>query len=273
MLSFDFMRYAFLAGTPLAIVSGLVGYFVVLRNLVFATDTLAHVTFTGALFAVVVGSNPMLGLFGVTMLVALLLGVVGTRAQSKDVEVGTVLAWVLGLGALLLSIYTSQSSGANSTIGVNYLFGSILGLQLEQAQLVAVVGVVVIVGLLLIARPLLFASLDSEVAAARGIPVRTISVIFLLLVALSIAEAVPAVGALLNSALLVTPAAIAHRLATRPFVALFLSAGLSLAFVWVGLTISFYASYPVSFLISTLAFLTYVTVVIWQRVCATNFSE
>jgi len=271
MLSLDFMRYAFLAGTSLAIVSGLVGYFVVLRNLVFAADALAHVTFTGALLAVVMGSNPMLGLFGATMLVALLLGLLGTRARTKDVEVGTVLAWVLGLGALLLSIYTSQSSGANSTIGVNYLFGSILGLQLEQAQLVAVVGVVVIVGLLLIARPLLFASLDPEVAAARGIPVRGISVVFLLLVALSIAEAVPAVGALLNSALLVTPAAIAQRLVARPFVALFLSAGLSLAFVWVGLTISFYASYPVSFLISTLAFVTYVTVVAWQRVCAAKF--
>jgi len=210
MLSLDFMRYAFLAGTPLAIVSGLVGYFVVLRNLVFAADALAHVTFTGALLAVVMGSNPMLGLFGATMLVALLLGLLGTRARTKDVEVGTVLAWVLGLGALLLSIYTSESSGANSTIGVNYLFGSILGLQLEQAQLVAVGGVVGTVGLLLIARPLLFASLDPEVAAARGIPVRRISVVFLLLVALSIAEAVPAVGALLNSALLVTPAAIAH---------------------------------------------------------------
>ena len=268
MLSLDFIRYAFLAGTTLAIVSGLVGYFVVLRNLVFATDALAHVTFTGALLAVIVGSDPLLGLFGVTMLVALSLGVFLTRARARDVEVGTVLAWVLGLGALFLSIYTSQSSGANSTIGVNYLFGSIFGLQAQQAQLVAVIGVVVIVVLLVIARPLLFASVDPEVAAARGVPVRVISAVFLLLVALSIAEAVPAVGALLNSALLVTPAAIAHRLVTRPFVALWLSAGLSLTFVWLGLTIGFYAPYPVSFLISTLAFVTYVAVVTWQRLRA-----
>ncbi len=273
MLSLDFMRYAFLAGTPIAIVSGLVGYFVVLRNLVFATEALAHVTFTGALLAVIVGSDPQMGLFGVTMLVALSLGLLGTRARAKDVEVGIVLAWVLGLGALFLSIYTSQSSGANSTIGVNYLFGSILGLQAQQAQLVAAIGVVVIVILLLIARPLLFASVDPEVAATRGVPVRVISAVFLLLVALSIAEAVPAVGALLNSALLVTPAAIAQRLMARPFVALWLSAGLSLTFVWVGLTIAFYAPYPVSFLISMLAFVTYVAVVIWQRLFASSTSR
>lgn len=273
MLSLDFMRYAFLAGTPLAIVSGLVGYFVVLRNLVFATEALAHVTFTGALLAVILGSDPQLGLFGVTMLVALSLGLLGRRARAKDVEVGIVLAWVLGLGALFLSIYTSQSSGANSTIGVNYLFGSILGLQAQQAQLVAAIAVVVIVVLLLIARPLLFASVDPEVAATRGVPVRVISAVFLVLVALSIAEAVPAVGALLNSALLVTPAAIAQRLVARPFVALWLSAGLSLTFVWVGLTIGFYAPYPVSFLISMLAFLTYVAVVIWQQLRASSTSR
>ena len=273
MLSLDFMRYAFLAGTPIAIVSGLVGYFVVLRNLVFATEALAHVTFTGALLAVILGSDPQLGLFGVTMLVALSLGLLGTRARAKDVEIGIVLAWVLGLGALFLSIYTKQSSGTNSTIGVNYLFGSILGLQAQQAQLVAAIGVVVIVVLLLIARPLLFASVDPEVAATRGVPVRVISAVFLLLVALSIAEAVPAVGALLNSALLVTPAAIAQRLVARPFVALWLSAGLSLTFVWVGLTIGFYAPYPVSFLISMLAFVTYVAVVIWQRLFASSTSR
>ena len=264
MLSLDFMRYAFLAGTVIAIVSGLVGYFVVLRNLVFANDLLAHVTFIGALLAAIVGSDPLLGLFGLTMVVALGISLLGTRAQAQDVEIGTVLAWVLGLGALLLSIYTSQSSGANSTIGVNYLFGSILGLQAQQANVVVVIGLGIIVLLLVIARPLLFASIDPEVARVRGVPVGSISAIFLLLLALSIAEAVPAVGALLNSALLITPAAIAQRLVVRPFMALFLSAVLSLTFVWIGLIIGFYTPYPVSFLISTLAFISYVTVVTYQ---------
>lgn len=264
MLSLDFMRYAFLAGTLLAIVSGLVGYFVVLRNLVFATEALAHVTFTGALLAVILGSNPLLGLFGVTTLVALGIGTLGTRARTRDVEVGIVLAWVLGLGVLFLSIYTSKSSAANSTLGVNYLFGSILGLQAQQAQLIAAIGIGIIVVLLVIARPLLFASVDPEVAAARGVPTRVIDAVFLVLVALSIAEAVPAVGSLLNSALLITPGAIAQLLVARPFVALFLSPLLALTFVWVGLTIGFYTPYPVSFLISALAFASYVVVVIWR---------
>ncbi|MBO3461988.1 metal ABC transporter permease [Aetokthonos hydrillicola Thurmond2011] len=265
MLSVDFMRYAFLAGTPLAVLSGLIGYFVVLRNLVFASEALAHVTFTGALIAIIVGGDALLGLFGVTMLVGLAMGVLGTLKQSKDVEIGTVLAWVLGLGSLLLSIYTSKSSKTNSRVGVNYLFGSILGLQAQQAELIAAIGVVIIVVFLIIARPLLFASVDPEVATARGLPVRAINTVFFVLLALSIAEAVPAVGALLNSALLITPAAIAQRLVTRPFVALWLSAVLSLTFVWVGLTIGFYAPYPVSFLISTLAFVTYVTVIGWEK--------
>lgn len=264
ILSLDFMRYAFLAGTVIAIVSGLVGYFVVLRNLVFANDALAHVTFIGALLAAIVGSDPLLGLFGLTMVVALGISLLGTRAHVQDVEIGTVLAWVLGLGALLLSIYTSQSSGANSTIGVNYLFGSILGLQAQQVNVVVVIGLGIIVLLLVIARPLLFASIDPDVARVRGVPVSSISAIFLLLLALSIAEAVPAVGALLNSALLITPAAIAQRLVARPFMALFLSALLSLTFVWIGLIIGFYTPYPVSFLISTLAFISYVAVVTYQ---------
>lgn len=268
MLSLDFMRYAFQTGTMVAIVAGLVGYFIVLRNLVFATEALGHVTFTGALAAAVIGLDPMLGLFGATTLVALLLGVLGTRIQENDVVVGTVLAWVLGLGVLFLSIYTTQSSGANGTFGVKYLFGSLFGLQAQQAQQAAIIGLGVIVALLVIARPLLFASLDPDVAMARGLPVRGLSLVFLVLVALSLAEAVPAVGSLLNSALLITPAAIAQRLVTRPMVALVLSAVLALTFTWVGLTVGFYASYPVSFVISTLAFVTYVSVVTWQRLRA-----
>ena len=263
MLSYDFMRYAFLTGTILAIVAGLVGYFVVLRHLVFAVEALSHVTFTGALGAAIIGIHPSLGLFGVTILVALGMGAMGMRqARARDVATGTVLAWVLGLGVLFLSIYSSKTS---SSIGVNILFGSILGLQEQQVQVIAIVGALAIAVLLVIARPLLFASLDPEVAAARGIPVRGLSMVFLALVAISVAEAVPAVGALLNSALIVTPAAIAQRLVTRPFVALLLSATLALVFTWVGLIIGFYAPYPISFLISTLAFLAYATVVLWQR--------
>lgn len=267
MLSVDFMRHAFLAGTVLSIASGLVGYFVVLRHLVFAVEALSHVTFTGALLAAILGSPSAVGLFGATMLVALGMGVLGNRSQarSQDVEVGIVLAWVLGLGVLFLSIYTAKASGSNSNLGASVLFGSILGLQAEQARSIALIGIVTIGAILTIARPLLFASIDPDVAAARGVPVRGLGIIFLILVAVSVAAAVPAVGALLNSALIVTPAAIAQRMVSRPFAALLLSATIALLFTWAGLTIGFYAPFPISFLISTIAFVTYVAVTLGFR--------
>jgi len=270
MLSVDFMQNAFLAGTVLAIMAGLVGYFVVLRHLVFAVEALSHVTFTGALLAVIVGQPPLVGLLGLTTLVALALGILGTRSQarSRDVEVGTVLAWVLGLGVLFLSIYTTKASGAKGNLGVNILFGSILGLQPQQVQWILLTGVLAIGVLVAIARPLLFTSLDPEVAAARGVPVRGLRLLFLVLVAISVAAAVPAVGALLNSALIVTPAAIAQRLVSRPFAALLLSAILALLFTWVGLTIGFYAPVPISFLISAIAFFSYVATLTGQRLLA-----
>ena len=267
MLSVDFMQNAFLAGTVVAIVAGLVGYFVVLRHLVFAVEALSHVTFTGALLAVIAGQQPIIGLFGATLLVALAMGILGGRSQarSRDVEVGTVLAWVLGLGVLFLSIYTTKASGAKGNLGVNILFGSILGLQPQQVQWITIVGVLAIAAILAIARPLLFASVDADVATARGVPVGGLNILFLLLVAISVASAVPAVGALLNSALIVTPAAIAQRLVSRPFMALLLSAAIALLFTWVGLTIGFYAPVPISFLISAIAFLSYGSVMTWQR--------
>lgn len=265
MLSLDFMIYAFEAGSAIAIVAGLVGYFIVLRDLVFATEALGHVTFTGALAAAVVGVDPLLGLFAATILVALGIGILGTKVQENDVVVGTILAWILGLGAFFLSVYTTQSSSGNGTFGVKYLFGSLFGLQAEQVQQVVFVGLGICIALLIIARPLLFASLDSDVAAARGLPVQGISLVFLVLVALSLAEAVPAVGSLLNSALLIVPAAIAQRLVSRPFTALILSAGLALIFTWLSLTIGFYTSYPVSFVITTLAFVSYVFVLFWVK--------
>ena len=266
MLQVDFMRQALLAGTVLAVAAGLVGYFVVLRHLAFAGDALSHVAFTGALGAAVVGLNPLVGLFGVTTLVAIGMGALGERARGRDVAIGTVLAWVLGLGALFVSIYTARASAANSTFGVTVLFGSIFGLRAQQTRLVVLIGAGAIVALLLIARTLLFASIDPEVAAVRGVPVRGLNLVFLVLLAITVGEAVQAVGALLIFALLVTPAAIAQRLLTRPFAALLLSALLAVAFTWIGLTIGFYTPYPVSFLISGLAFVTYVAVIAWQRV-------
>jgi zinc/manganese transport system permease protein len=265
MLGYDFMRNAFLTGTMVALMAGLVGYFVVLRRLAFAADALSHPAFTGALGAVLVSLNPLAGVFGLTVAAALVIGALGERARARDEAVGTVLAWILGLGALFLSIYTTNASAASSALGVKVLFGSILGIQPDQALLATILAAGVIVVVLVIVRPLLFASLDPVVAAARGVPVRLLGGAFLLLLAVAVGEATQIVGALLIFALLVTPAATAQRLTTRPYAGMALAAGLALAITWIGLTIGFYTPLPISFLISALAFLLYVGTLVGLR--------
>jgi zinc/manganese transport system permease protein len=266
MLSYDFMQYAFIAGTAMSVLGGFVGYFVVLRRAAFAGEALSHVAFAAVIGATVAGFDPLLGLFIITAGVALGMGVLSGRTRTSDVTIGIVLAWVLGVGALFLSIYTASSSGGNAQVGVNALFGSILGLSLPQVQeALAVAGGAVLV-LLAIARPLLFASIDPDVAAARRLPVALLGTIFLVIVAITVAEGVQVVGALLILALLVTPAAIAQRLTSRPLRAMALSAALGLAFTWAGLTLGFYEPYPVSFFITALAFGAYVLTVAGQLV-------
>jgi zinc/manganese transport system permease protein len=270
MLSNDFMRYAFMAGTSMAVLGGLVGYFVVLRRLAFAGEALSHVAFAAALGAILLGFEPLAGMFVITVAVALGMGSFADQARSNDIAVGTVLTWVLGVGALFLSIYTSSASGGNNgQIGVNVLFGSILGVQLRQAQEAVAIAAVALVILLLILRPLLFATLDPTVALVRGVPVRLVGIIFIGLVAVTVTEAVQVVGALLVLALLVMPAATAQRWTARPFSALALSAALAVALTWLGLVLGYYEPYPVSFFITTLAFGLYVGTLavqyIWSR--------
>lgn len=260
MLQVDFMRAAFVAGTGVALASGLAGYFVVLRRLAFAGDALSHVAFAGALGATLAGVPPLLGLFGATTGVAIGMGALGQRARARDEAVGTVLAWVLGLGVLFLSLYASHSA-RNSDVGVNVLFGSIFGLQARQANAVAAIGAGASAALIAIARPLLFATVDPDVASARGVPVRALGLVFMALLALTVGEAVQAVGALLTFALLVSPAAVAHRLVHRPFRALLLSAGLAVGLTWLSLAIAYSLPVPVSFVVATLASLAYAGVV------------
>jgi len=253
-----FMRNAFLAGTGIAAGCGAVGYFVVLRSQVFTGDALSHVAFTGALAALAAGVDLRFGLFGATIAVAVGMGLLGRSGRADDVVIGSVFAWMLGLGVLFLSIYTSNSSGANGTAGVSVLFGSILGLSAGAAAAAALIGGLILVGVLLIARPLLFASLDEAVAAARGVPVRALGIGFLALVGLTAAETTQAVGALLLLGLLAAPAAAAHQLTTRPFRGLALATTLAIGAMWVGLAVSYvFPSVPPSFAIIATAVASY----------------
>ncbi len=247
MLHQQFMQNAFLAGTLIALACGLVGYAVVLRSQVFAGDALSHVAFTGALAAAAIGVDIRLGLFAATVVVALGMAAIGERARADDVVIGTVFAWILGLGVLFLTIFTTQSSGANGTAAVRALFGSILGLTRGDAWLAAAIGLAVAIAMLAVARPLIFASLDPDVAAARGIPTRLLGLGFLALVGVCAAEATQAVGALLLLGLLAAPAGAAHRLTANPYTGLAVSALLAVAAMWIGLTLSYLiASLPPS---------------------------
>jgi zinc/manganese transport system permease protein len=254
-LQYAFMQNAYLAGAIVAIVAGVVGYFVVLRGLSFAGHALSHIGFAGATGAVVLSVNPIFGLLAFTIGSAVGMGILGKRIHGRDVAIGIVLAWTLGLGVLFLSLYTGYATEAYAL-----LFGEILGISLGDVLVTLVAGVITLVAIGILYRPLLFASFDDEVAEARGVPVRFLAIAFMVILALAVSEAVQVVGVLLIFALLVTPAAIAERLTARPGRAIAIAVGLALTFTWAGLFIAYYLPYPVSFFITTLAFGSYVLV-------------
>jgi zinc/manganese transport system permease protein len=254
MFELPFLRYAFLAGTAIALATGLVGYFVVLRGQVFTGDALSHVAFTGALAALAAGVGLLLGLYVACVAVALAMAALGTRGRADDAVIGSVFAWVLGLGALFLTIYTTSSSGTDATSGVNVLFGSIFGLSSGQALSNGFISLGVVLAMAAIGRPLLFSSVDEAVADARGVPVRALGFMFLGVVGVTAAAASQAVGALLLLGLLAAPAGAALRLTARPFRAMWISAAISVVSMWVGLTIAYAApSVPPSFSILAVA--------------------
>jgi zinc/manganese transport system permease protein len=265
MLTHPFMQHAFLAGTAVALAAGLVGYFLVLRAQVFTADALSHVAFTGALASLAVGLDARLGLFIVTVLVALAMGALGRRARPDDVIIGGTFAWILGLGVFFLTLYTTTRSAANGAAGVTVLFGSIFGLSGTRAALTAAIAAGVCLAVVAIARPLLFASLDESVAAARGVPVRLLGYAFLALVGVTSAEATQVVGALLILGLLAAPAGAAGRLTTNPLRALALSAAIAVASMWLGLAGAYATATPPSFAILSVATFAYVVATVLGR--------
>ena len=265
LLGQPFIQHALAAGTAIALLSGLVGYFVVLRGQVFAGDALSHVAYTGALAALAAGVDLRLGLFAGTVLVGLLLGVLGGRAGADDAVIGVVFAWVLGLGVFFLAYYTTHASTGNGAASAHVLFGSILGISRSAAITAVGIAVGLLVLLAAIARPLLFASLDPRVAAARGVPVRLLGAGFLALVGATAAEASQAVGALLLFGLLAAPPAAASRLTSRPWRALALSGGLAVAAVWLGVAFSYaWPKLPPSFTIMSCSTLEYLLAAAWS---------
>jgi zinc/manganese transport system permease protein len=240
MFAHEFIRNAYLAGTFIALACGAIGYFVVLRAQVFAGDALSHVAFAGALGAAAIGIDIRLGLFAATLVVGAGIGGLGDRAEgADDVVIGTVFAWILGLGALFLAIFVSGSSGSDGTAAVRVLFGSILGLSAGEARLAAAIAILACLALAAIARPLLLASLDPEVARALGVPVRALAIGFFLILGAVAAEATQAVGALLLLGLLAAPGGAARLLTDRPWLGVGLAAAIAVGSMWLGLLLSY----------------------------------
>jgi zinc/manganese transport system permease protein len=269
MLSQPYLARGFVAGGLIALATGLVGYFVVLRSQVFTGDALSHVAFTGAMAALAVGVDLRVGLFAGCVLFAVIMAVLGQRGRAGDVVIGSVFAWVLGLGVLFLTIYLTSKRGGNGGAGVTVLFGSIFGLSSAQSTVASIIAGGLIITMLAISRPLLFASIDEAVAAARGVPVRLLGIGFLALVGVTAGEATQAVGALLLLGLLSAPAAAAQRLTDRPFVAVGLSAGLAVLAMWVGLSLSYaFPRLSPSFAIMAVATATYLIALAWSLIHA-----
>jgi zinc/manganese transport system permease protein len=255
MLAFEFMRNAFAAGTVIAIVAGIVGYFVVLRRSAFASHALGHTGFSGAAAAVLVGVQPVYGLLLFTIVAGSGMALLGNRASNRDVEIGTVLAFALGLGLLFLSLYQGYATEAYSI-----LFGEVLGISASGVSFTLWAGLVVIAVVAIIYRPLLFASLDEDVAEAKGMPMLFLSFAFFLLLAVTISIAVQIIGVLLIFALMVTPAAIAVRLTSRVGTAVIVSILIAVSATWAGLFIGFFVNAPVSFFITAIIFGEYICV-------------
>jgi zinc/manganese transport system permease protein len=253
LLSYPFMRHAFVAGTIVAVLAGVVGYFVVLRQSAFAAHSLSEIGFAGATGGVVLGLSAVWGLLGMSLLGAAVIGLLGKRLRGRDTAIGTVLVFSLGLGSYFLTRY--KGSSASGPFGL--LFGEILGISVHDVWFIAGAAAVALSAVAAMYRPLLFASLDEDVAEARGVPVRALSVAFLLVLAVAVTAAVQVVGVLLIFALLVTPAAIAERVCRTPGRGMALCVGLSVVFVWAGLAVTYYSRFPVGFLVTAFAFAGY----------------
>jgi zinc/manganese transport system permease protein len=243
-----FMRDALLGGTIVALAAGLLGYFIVVRNTAFAAHAVAHIGLPGATGAVLLGVPTGLGLGAFCVGGAIVIGALGKRADDRDVATGTILAMAIGLGLLFSSLATK-----NASTMTNVLFGNLLAI--SHGQLITFAGLLILLALCVgfIFRPLLFASVNPLVAQAKGVPVQSLSIIFMVLLGLAVTMAVQVVGTLLLFALLVTPAATAIRLAARPSIAMLISTTISVVSVWAGLGLSAMFNMPPSFVIVAIA--------------------
>lgn len=248
ILGSAFMRNALIGGTLVALAAGLIGYFIIVRNTAFAAHALAHIGLPGATGAALLGLPTALGLGVFCVVGAVVIGALGKQAHDREVATGTVLALATGFGLFFNSLATKNSSTLT-----NVLFGNLLAITRDQLLTFTALLLVLAAAIVFIYRPLLFASVNAQVAEAKGVPVRTLAVVFMVLLGVAVTMAVQAVGTLLLFALVVTPAATAIMLTAQPRLAMAISTVISLLSVWSGLVLSAVFNLPPSFVIVTIA--------------------
>ncbi len=241
------------AGAVLGLLGGLVGTFVMKRDLAFAVHGISELSFAGAAFALLIGMDVVLGSLLGSVVAAMLLGVMGVRARDKNSTIGVLMPFGLGLGILFLSLYEGRAANK-----FGLLTGQIVSVGTVQLQVLAGAAVVVMLALIAIWRPLTFASVDPDVAAARGVPVRALALGFMLLLGISVALSIQIVGALLVLALLITPAAAALRVTSSPRLVVLLSVVFAVTATVGGILLALGGRIPISPYVTTLSFLIYV---------------
>jgi zinc/manganese transport system permease protein len=261
VLEFHFMVNAVRAATVTAVVAGVAGWFMVLRRQAFAGHTLAVVAFPGAAGAILLGISALWGYFGLCVAMAVIIGFVHNNDDRRGFSeepavIGVIQAFALACGFLFVMLYKGFLNGIDAL-----LFGTFLGITDHQVVILAAVAVASLVALAVIGRPLLFASVDPAVAAAGGVPVRFLSIVFLVILGVAVAEVSQITGVLLVFALLVMPAAAAQAITARPVLGLLLTVVIGLMVVWLGVGVSYFSVYPTGFFITTFGFGVYVAAV------------
>lgn len=260
-MMFDLLQYAFiqnalLAGALVAMVAAIMGYFLIVRGLTFAAHALPNIGFAGAAGAVLLGLDPVFGLFAFTIGAGLGIGLLGKKAGERDTLIGVLMTFALGLGLLFLTLYSGYSE-----LVYNILFGQILSITPQDVFITALASLLTLLAVLALFRPLLFSSFDPEVAQARGLPVRLLALIFLTLLAITVSLAVQVVGALLVFTLLVGPAATATHIASSPLRAIALASMLGVSYTLLGIYLAVLTlTWPVSFFIAAISFGIYLPV-------------
>jgi zinc/manganese transport system permease protein len=253
LFQFAFMRHALVGGTAVAVLAGVIGYFVVLRGETFAAHTLSQAGFPGAAGAALLSLPRLIGL--IVLCVGSALGIVAlgpgrfSDRYGESAAIGSIQAFALALGFLFASLYRGLLNGVNAL-----LFGNVVGISEDQVAGLIVLAVLVLIATAAVGRPLLFLTVDPEAAAAAGVPVRALTAAFLVLVALSVAAVTLITGALLVFALLVMPAAAAQQFTANPRAAVILSVVFGLAIVWAAMTVAYFSDYPIGFFVTTFGY-------------------